>query len=116
MPTNWRGLTRSTIAAAIVASRHAVPDALSQFISKSAAYGAGFGTTGGTCVIMLCRPGTSRRFGNVACSGSASGHNVWVHALILALVPGSPQIRTKITSNKYGDHARKSSTGVWRDA
>src|SRR5215510_5226481 len=115
MSMTFAGLTRSTSAATSVASRHAVPDALNQFISNSAAYCVGFGTTGGTCVIMLCRPGTSRRFGSVACIGIAAGHNEFVHALILAFVPGSPHTRTNTTSSRYGDHAMKISLGAWRD-
>src|SRR5262245_6925744 len=101
MSMTFAGLTRSTSAATSVASRHAVPDALNQFISKSAAYCVGFGTTGGTCVIMLCRPGTSRRFGSVACIGIAAGHNECVHALILAFVPGSPHTRTNTPSEIF---------------
>ncbi len=45
---NRAGLTRSTSADASVARKHDVPDALSQFHSKTAAYGVGCATTGGT--------------------------------------------------------------------
>src|SRR6476620_3521120 len=68
--TNRFGETRSTSDVALAASRHAVPDALSQFNSNSAAYGAGAFVTGGIWVIRLCRPGTMSRDASRAVSGT----------------------------------------------
>src|SRR5918994_854649 len=102
MPTNCRGFTRSTSAAAIVARKQAVPDALSQFSVKTAAYGAGAGVTGGTRVIALCSPVTITPFSPVGAFGRKDGIAPLVHVSSASLIDGSPHARTNITSNKYG--------------
>src|SRR5215467_104298 len=72
--TNFAGLMRSTSIVAIAARKHAVPDALSQFSSKGAAYGAACFVTGGICVIRLWSPGTNSRIALRGVSG-AVGHD-----------------------------------------
>src|SRR5262245_57931164 len=114
MPANLRGPTPRNNAAAIVAMKHAVPEAVSQFSSKSAPYGVFAGTTGGTWVIMLCSPGTLIRFNRATGVGrgvrsarNESGRKPSDHVLILALMFGSPTVNTQITSSRYGSHAMK---------
>src|ERR1043165_9731292 len=104
MPANFRGPTPRNNAARIVAMKHAVPEAVSQFNSNSAPYGVFVGTTGGTCVIMLCSPGTPIRFNRATGVGlgvrsarNELGMKPPVHVLILALMFGSPTVRTQIT-------------------
>src|ERR1051325_1248383 len=108
--TNLPGLTRSTNAARIAAMKHALPDALSQFSSNSAPYGAGAFVTGGICVIWLCRPGTISRVALRAVSGTV-GHDIGIRLsakwLIFGLIDASPTSSTQITSSTYGLHAMK---------
>src|SRR5215510_6286854 len=102
--------TPRTNAARIVASRHAVPDALNQFNSNNAAYGVGFATTGGTCVIWLWRPGTMRRSAFLGVSGavgSDAGINPSAKWLMRYLMLASPHASTTTTSSKYGTQAMK---------
>ena len=73
------GLMRRTMAVASIARKQAVPDALSQFISKSAAYCVGCLATGGICVMTLCSPGTMSRLSPVGASGSQPGWSACVH-------------------------------------
>src|ERR1044071_9931869 len=112
MPANFRGPTPRNIAAAIVARKHAVPEAVSQFHSNKAAYGVFLGTTGGTCVIRLCRPGTPMRFKRAAGGGcvaggarTESGRYGSVQTLTRALMLGAPNVKTEMTKSTYGSHA-----------
>ena len=73
MPAKRLGPTRRNAAAATVARKHAVPEALSQLKAYTAAYGAGALVTGGTRMIMLCRPGTFSPFSAVAFRGRNDG-------------------------------------------
>ena len=61
-----------------------------------------FGATGGICVIMLCRPGTIRRFNCVSCIGSDAGHVYiayeYVPGRTMRAVARSPTMRTSFTS------------------
>src|SRR5204862_7881089 len=88
----------------MAANRHAVPDAVSQFHAKTAAYGAGAGVTGGTRVIRLCRPGTLMPLRAVACDRKA-GKKRSLNLSSAALTDGSPPASTKTTSSKYGIQA-----------
>src|SRR6185369_14554700 len=102
---NSRGETRSRNDAAMAAKKQAVPVALSQFHSNTAAYGAGCGVTGGTRVIMLCRPGTSRPFNSVPLFGIEAGRRLSVQRLSASFTGGAPHARTHTTRNRYGSHA-----------
>ena len=53
--------------------KHAVPAALSQLNSKTAAYGAGFAVTGGIRVIGIVESGHSRPFSTVLLSAMKPG-------------------------------------------
>src|SRR3954467_1139271 len=119
MLANFRGPTPRQSAEAIAAMKHAVPDAVNQFSSKSAAYGVLFGTTGATCVIMLWRPGTAIRFSLpvgvgcvTGCARTVSGMNPSVHVLTFALIVGAPNVSTATTSSMYGSHAINTCFGV----
>src|ERR1044071_6772255 len=95
----------------MAANRHAVPDAVSQFHAKTAAYGAGAGVTGGTRVIRLCRPGTLMPLRAVAC-GKKLGKNRSLNLSSTALIDGSPHASTKTTSSRYGIQAMNTSPGL----
>src|SRR5262245_9440687 len=97
---SFRGETRRHNADARIASRQAVPDALSQLNVNTAAYGGGLAVTGGTRVITLCRPGTFRPFSTVALFIERSGSMLCVHASIRDLIDGSPHASTKTTSSR----------------
>src|SRR3989442_11779611 len=107
MPTSFFGRTRSSAAAASVARKQAVPDAVSQLKVNTAAYGAAPGVTGGMRVIMLCRPGTKRPFMTVGLFGNEAGNIAWVCRSIGFLTTGAPTGRTNSTSRGYGGHAMK---------
>src|ERR1044071_1683202 len=97
----------------MAANRHAVPDAVSQFHAKTAAYGAGAGVTGGTRVIRLWRPGTLMPLRAVAC-GRKLGKNRSLNVSSAAFTDGSPHASTKITSSRYGIHAMNTSPALCR--
>src|SRR6478752_5324257 len=107
--TNFDGLIRSTNIVAIAARKHALPDALNQFSSNSAPYGAGCLVTGGIWVIWLWSPGTISRIAFRSVSG-AVGHVAGMTAsakwLIFGLIAAWPHASTKMTSSRYGLHAR----------
>src|SRR5919202_3712414 len=107
MPASLRGPTRSRAAAASVARKQAVPDAVSQLKVNTAAYGDAVGVTGGTRVIRLCRPGTNNPFITVGLFGSDAGSMACVRASIAFLIDGAPTASTNKTSSKYGDQAIK---------
>src|SRR5471032_3186582 len=104
MRASLAGRTPSSTADTSVASRHAVPDALSQFNVKTAAYGAGFKVTGGMRMIRLCRPGTLSPFRPLEAFGRNDGMAPCVHVSIAVLIADSPHARTNTTSNRYGVH------------
>src|SRR4051812_28762047 len=99
---NCRGETRRMSAVSTDAMKHAVPAALSQLNSNTAAYGAGFGVTGGMRVIALCSPGTSRPFNTVPLFATNAGRRLSLNRLRLALIDGAPHTTTHPTSNIYG--------------
>src|SRR3954471_21068951 len=113
MRPNRTGPTPSTSAAAIVARKHDVPDALSQFHSNTAAYGVGAATTGGTRWMMLCRPGTSRPFNSVALCGTLAGSRLFVNRVSAVLNGTMPHTRTNDTSRRYGSHATNTAPAEW---
>src|SRR4051812_17059987 len=107
---NRAGPTPSISAATIVAKKQAVPDALNQLKANTAGYGAGALVTGGTRVIMLCRPGTRMPFkAGAGALGNQSGSTLLLNRSRYNLIAGSPQTSTNTTSNKYGIHA----TNTW---
>src|SRR5438105_4339352 len=114
MPISCRGRTRRNAAAASVARKHAVPDAVSQLNVNTAAYGDADGVTGGIRVIALCSPGTNRPFMTVGLYGMSDGSMAWVRASIAFLIAGAPTASTNRTSSRYGDQATKISRPVYR--
>src|SRR4051794_8702253 len=88
------GRMPSSSAAVSVASRQAVPEALSQLNVNTAPYGDGDGVTGGTRWIMLCNPGTFRPFSVDALIGKDEGRTLFVQVSIAFLMSGSPQAST----------------------
>src|SRR5262252_2316299 len=107
MPASFDGPTRRTAAAASVAMKQAVPEAVSQLNVNTAAYGDAAGVTGGMRVIALCRPGTNNPFITVGLFGNIDGSIACVRTSIAFLIDGAPTARTKTTSSRYGDHAVK---------
>src|SRR5207344_3060469 len=104
MPPNLRGPTPRQSAAAIAAMKQAVPEAVNQLSSNSAAYGVFLGTTGATCVIMLWSPGTAIRLSLpvgvgwvTGCARTESGMKPSVQVLTLALILGAPNVSTATT-------------------
>src|SRR5579871_217019 len=106
MRPNCRGPTRRTMADRIVAMKQAVPDAVSQFKVKTAAYGASLGVTGGMRRMRLWSPGTRIPFITVGLRHDA-GRSALVRASIAFLIVGWPASSTQTTSRRYGDQARK---------
>ena len=106
---NLPGPTPSSSAAAIVARKHAVPDALSQLNANTAGYGAGVLVTGGTRMIRLCNPGTFSPFSAVAFLGSQVGSRPLLNLSSHSFTAGSPHASTKPTSNRYGIQAMNTS-------
>src|SRR5262245_56953488 len=112
MPTTCFGGTRSSAAAASVARKHAVPDAVSQLKVKTAAYGASLGVTGGMRMIALCRPGTNSPIITAGLLYCEAGSIACVCASIAFFTDGAPTTKTKMTSRRYGDHAIMICAGV----
>src|SRR3989442_7776668 len=107
MPTSFFGRTRSSAAAASVARKQAVPDAVSQLKVNTAAYGAAPGVTGGMRVIMLCRPGTKRPFmtGGLFCNEAG---NIALGCRSIAVFnTGAATAKTNSTSQRDCDHGLK---------
>src|SRR3989442_14035649 len=107
MPTSFFGRTRSSAAAASVARKQAVPDAVSQLKVNTAAYGAAPGVTGGMRVVMLCRPGTKRPVMTGGVFGNEAGHISWGCRLVAFLTTGAPTARTNRTRRRDSDTALK---------
>src|SRR5690242_18950806 len=91
---NWRKDTRRISAVRIAAARQAVPAALSQFNSYTAASSEGLAVTAGMRVIALCSPGTRRPFNTVAHLGRYAGHRLSVQRFIAAFIVGAPKTST----------------------
>src|SRR5690349_15892285 len=100
MLASFAGPTRRNSAAARIAMKHAVPDALSQLNVNTAAYGAGLAVTGGMRVIALCRPGTLRPFNTVALLIETDAISSLVQRSMPALIDGWPTASTAITSSR----------------
>src|SRR5690349_13343595 len=103
------GRRRKSSAAAIVARKHALPDALSQLSVYTAPYGAGEPVTGGTRSMALCNPGIRMPFNPVADRGTNAGSRLFVKRSNAALIGGSPHTSTNATNSRYGSHAENTS-------
>src|SRR4030095_5662505 len=105
MPEKRLGPTRRHAAAATVARKDAVPEALNQLNAYTAGYGAGALVPGGTRVIRLCSPGTFSPLSAVAFRGRNDGSSPSVNRSMARFTGTCPHTSTNTTSSRYGDQA-----------